>query len=126
MEAPRKIRPHSPNKARAYKKTKHGNYNKNAYKRVFNRTLLPTPAQYYCNLFPGLNQSSEWTKVRCCFHKPDNNPSLNINLVEGHFRCFACGIKGHDIIAFHQHKNKVDFQQAVTDLGAWSHEQFKS
>lgn len=116
-----KLRPHSPNKARAYNNIQ-TNYNKNHYKRIFNRKLLPTPAKYYCKVFPELTIRSEWMKVRCCFHKPDNNPSLHLNTIEGHFKCFACGAKGHDVLAFHQLKNKVNFQQAVTDLGAWSHE----
>jgi hypothetical protein len=92
------------------------------HKRAFNRSLLPTPASYYTEQFPGLKIKSEWVKVRCCFHQPDINPSLHISMVGGHFKCFSCDAKGCDVIAFHRLRYGVSFADAVTFMGAWNHE----
>lgn len=83
----------------------------------FNRSLLPTPAHYYSREFPGLKIKSEWVKVRCCFHE-DQIPSLSISMIDGHFRCFACGAKGHDIIAFHRFRYGLNFIETLKALGA--------
>jgi hypothetical protein len=98
------------------------NYNSKRNRGKFNRSLLPTPASYYTHQFPGLKIKSEWIKVKCCFHSPDKNPSLNINMVTGHFRCFSCGAKGCDVIAFHTLRYGMTFNETVTELGAWDHE----
>lgn len=95
------------------------NYSKNTYQnKVFDRSLLPSPATYYCKQFPNLRIKSEWVKVICPFHD-DHNPSLSINMVKGNFICHGCGTKGHDIIAFQEKRYKQSFPQAVTALGAW-------
>ena len=107
---------------RAHKNNLQGNFTRNEYKRKFDRTLLPTPANYYCKQFSNLKIKSESVKVRCCFHKPDNNPSLLISMIDGHFKCLACGTKGHDVIAFHMQRYHTTFLQAVTFFGAWSNE----
>lgn len=98
------------------------NFMENKYKRKFHHALLPTPTSYYSKQFSGLNIKSESAKVRCCFHEPDNNPSLLISMIDGHFKCMACGVKGHDVIAFHMQRHQKTFTQAVTYFGAWSHE----
>jgi len=82
----------------------------------FNRALLPTPANYYSKEFPGLKIKQEWVKVLCCFHQ-DKTPSLNINMVDGHFKCFACGAKGHDIISFHRLRYGSNFIETLRSLG---------
>lgn len=94
----------------------------NKYKRKFDRALLPAPALYYRKQFPGLKTKSETMKVNCCFHKPDANPSLIISMINGHFKCLACGAKGHDLIAFHMQRYQITFPQAVTYFGAWNNE----
>ena len=87
----------------------------------FDHSLLPDPLVYYRREFPNLKIRPQWAQASCCFHD-DKTPSLSVNLVEGHFRCFSCGAKGGDIIAFHQLKYGKSFIEAVTDLGAWSYE----
>jgi DNA primase len=82
----------------------------------FNRSLLPTPAKYYSQQFPGLKIKSEWVKVHCCFHE-DNKPSLSISMIDGHFKCHACDAKGCDIISFHQQRYKLGFCHTLKDLG---------
>jgi hypothetical protein len=89
-------------------------------RRKFDASLLPSPLEYYGREFPNLKTEPRWVQVSCCFHD-DKTPSLSINLIEGHFRCFACGAKGGDIIAFHKMRYGMSFIQAVTDLGAWSY-----
>lgn len=90
-------------------------------KRKFDRSRLTTPAAYYKKEFKTLKIKSEWVKVKCCFHN-DTTPSLNLNMVDGHFRCFGCHKKGGDIIAFHMQRYGVNFCDAVTELGAWRHD----
>jgi hypothetical protein len=89
--------------------------------RKFDRTLLPTPASYYTQEFQKLKIKSEWVKVRCCFHD-DSTPSLNINMVDGYFRCFSCGAKGGDVLSFHRLRYGISFIEAVNHFGAWSDE----
>lgn len=109
---------------RANLQKRHGNFTSKTkkYKRTFNRSLLPTPASYYTKQFPRLKIKSEWVKVKCCFHKPDNHPSLNISMIDGHFRCFSCGAAGCDVIAFHTLRYRVSFIDTVTFMGAWCYE----
>lgn len=114
-------RPQFVGATRANNNNRQSNFTTKQYKNKFDRALLPTPASYYCKQFPGLKTRSEWVKVRCCFHD-DSTPSLNINMVSGHFKCHSCDAKGHDVIAFHMQRYNVNFPKAVTELGAWSHE----
>ena len=82
---------------RAYKTNVDSNFHLKIIGRKFDRSLLPTPAAYYSKQFQNLKIKSEWVKVRCCFHD-DSTPSLSINMVNGHFRCFGCGAKGGDVL----------------------------
>ena len=97
------------------------NFNIKNGRRKFDRSLLPTPASYYSKEFQKLKIKSEWVKINCCFHN-DSVPSLSINMVTGHFRCFACGAKGGDVLDFHMLRYKLSFPDAVTYFGAWCHE----
>lgn len=94
--------------------------NKNFLRVKFSRDRLPNPCDYYAQQFPNLNIINQrmWTSVRCCFHE-DNSPSLRINLISGAFRCFACGTKGGDVLAFHQQRHNLTFKQAVCFFSAW-------
>lgn len=85
----------------------------------FDRSLLPTPAKYYSGEFPGMKIKTEWVKVHCCFHENDTSPSLNLNMVNGNYRCFACGEKGGDIITFHRRRYKKSFKQTLIALGVY-------
>jgi hypothetical protein len=98
-----------------------GHFTRNNHHRKFDRSLLPAPEAYYNKEFPKLKIKSEWVKVHCCFHD-DSTPSLSINMVDGHYRCFACGIKGGDVLAFHRLRYGLNFVDAVNHFGAWKHE----
>jgi len=97
------------------------NYTGKETGRKFNRDLLPDPSFYYNQEFQNLKFRSKWVKVCCCFHD-DSTPSLSINIVDGHFRCFACGVKGGDVLAFHILRYEVSFVEAVNHFGAWDYE----
>lgn len=107
-------------KGKPNKKQMHCNSNTYYFKnKKFNPLLLPEPKQYYLTIFPNLKNNSEWISVICCFHE-DKNPSLRINLSTGAFRCFGCGIKGRDVLAFHQQLHQLNFIEAVSLFGAWN------
>jgi DNA primase len=67
---------------------------------------------------------SEWAAIRCPVHKGggEQTPSLNVSLIDGHFRCHACGVKGGDIISLHRLITGMGFIEAVRDLGVRFHE----
>ena len=56
----------------------------------------------------------------CPFH-PDRRPgSFHVNLDSGAFRCFSCGARGGDIIAFVELRGGLTFRLAVDALArAW-------
>lgn len=85
----------------------------------FDLTRLPQPATYYATHFPSMYTKAEWSSVKCPFHS-DRTPSLRLNLVHGHFRCHACGVRGGGILDFEMKLKEVGFKQAAMNLGAWS------
>jgi len=91
---------------------------RNCKKSFVDHDLLPTPASYYSNQFPNLNIKSEWVKVLCPFHD-DHTPSLNINTAFGGYRCWACGAKGGDVLAFQMQRYSQTFKEAAIALNAW-------
>ena len=90
--------------------------------RTLNHRSLPTPPKYLARR--GLlnqNPRGDWASIRCPAHKggSEANPSLRVNLVDGHFRCMACGVSGGDVVALHRLITGLGFIDAVRDLGAW-------
>lgn len=86
----------------------------------FDKSAL-RPAVYYRKVFAGQLAKvarDGWIKTRCCFHAPDENPSLSVNLTHGGFKCFSCGAKG-DLIDFHMRRHKLSFVEAARSFGAW-------
>jgi hypothetical protein len=96
------------------------NFTKNKTTRTFDRSLLPAPVAYYSQEIPNLKTKLEWAKTHCCFHD-DSKPSLSVNMKKGYFRCFACGAKGGDVLAFHMLRYGLTFIEAVNYFGAWSY-----
>ena len=89
------------------------------------RSSLPTPLSYltaHCLLVG--KPRGEWAQIRCPVHKggDEQNPSLGVSLVDGHFRCHACGVKGGDIVALHMLATGKRFPDAVRDLGGRLHD----
>ena len=93
--------------------------------RSLDRGSLPTPLQYLSGR--GLLKRiprSEWASICCPVHKggAEKNASLRVSLIDGHFCCMTCGVKGGDVIALHCLITGRDFVDAVRDLGGRFHE----
>ena len=93
---------------------------RNATRRTLDRGSIPTPAQYLSHR--GLLKSKprgEWAAISCPVHKggSESNPSLRVSLVDGHFKCMACGAAGGDVVALHRIIAGVGFMDAVRELG---------
>jgi hypothetical protein len=88
-------------------------------KRGFDRNRLPPVADYYRPIFGDLRfNARSWARVRCVFHE-DGHASLSIRRERGAFRCFACGARGGDVLAFEMLRSGADFKSAARALGAW-------
>lgn len=85
---------------------------------AFNKGLLPPAQTYFERHGLKLRGTREWRSALCPFH-PDKNPSLNVNVRTGAFRCFVCDAKGGDVLAFHRLKTGMGFIDAAKDLNAW-------
>jgi hypothetical protein len=87
----------------------------------FRPELLPPPRTFYQHEFGSAlgRKRRGWAQTKCCFHDGHSKTSLSLNLNEGHFCCFSCGARGHDLIAFVRLRYKVDFVTAAKSLGAW-------
>lgn len=96
----------------------------NARRRSLDRRSLPTPSQYLTErgLLKG-KARGEWAAIICPSHKggAEKTPSLNVSVIDGHFRCHACGVKGGDIVALHRLITGMGFVEAVRDLGGRFH-----
>ena len=90
-----------------------------------NRRSLPTPLQYLTErgLLKG-KQRGQWAAIRCPVHKQgtEDHPSMRVSVADGHYRCFACGAKGGDIVALHRLITGLGFRDAVADLGGRFHD----
>jgi CHC2 zinc finger len=90
------------------------------HRRKLDHASLPSPIAYLTQqgLLPGKSRG-EWASIRCPAHKSgaEAHPSLRVSLIDGHFRCHACGAKGGDIIALHRLATGLGFREAVRDLG---------
>ena len=88
--------------------------------RALVRDSLPTP-HFYLAKRDLLKQRprGEWAVITCPSHKGgrEETPSLSVSLVDGHFRCFACGASGGDILALHRLITGQKFLDAVRELG---------
>ena len=59
----------------------------------------------------GRVRSVGWSKMRCPFHE-DRNPSAQINLDTGHFRCFACNAPSGDSYDIIMEREGIGFNDA--------------
>lgn len=88
--------------------------------RPLNRDSLPTPVAFLrrCGLLTKA-PCSEWVSITCPVHAGGNErtPSMRVSLIDGHFKCMACGVKGGDVIALHRLITGASFMEAVLDLG---------
>jgi DNA primase len=71
---------------------------------------------FYSKEFNGMKRKGDWATVLCPFHA-DHTASLNVNLKDGHFKCFACGAKGGDVLDFVRKRYGLGFVDACKKLG---------
>jgi hypothetical protein len=96
-----------------------------AARKSLDRDSLPAPLRYLIER--GLlkhRPKGEWAAITCPAHKggTEKNPSLNVSMIDGHFRCMACGAKGGDILALHRLITGMGFVEAARDLGGRFHD----
>ncbi len=88
--------------------------------RKLDRSSLPSAVRYLRDqgLFTG-KPRGEWVPIKCPTHKGGNetHASMNVSLVDGHYRCHVCGEKGGDVVALHRTITGKSFVDAVRDLG---------
>ena len=94
-------------------------------RRALDRESLPSPIRYLSE--HGLltrKPRGEWAEIRCPSHKggDERNPSMRVSMVDGHYRCHACGAKGGDIVALHRLVAGLGFRDAVADLEGRFHD----
>jgi putative DNA primase/helicase len=79
------------------------------------RTPLPEIIGSYT---PIKKKGAEWV-ARCCFHTPDNNPSLGVYFKSNkwNYKCFSCGAAG-DALDFLREMEGLDFRASCERLGA--------
>lgn len=62
-------------------------------------------------------KSGLWTLAGICpFHPDSSSGSFKVNSESGAFKCFSCGAKGGDIIAFTMKKNGISFPEALRKI----------
>ena len=86
---------------------------------MFDRCLLPDAATYFESQGLKLtgSRSAKWKTAACQFH--GGSDSMRINTYSGGFCCMACGVKGGDILSYHQQLYSLEFIDAAKQLGAW-------
>jgi len=65
---------------------------------------------------PAKTHQNHWVYF-CPFHNDENTPNLALAVYfDGGYKCFACGIKGGDVLAFHQKQHKLSFLDVLNEL----------
>ena len=76
------------------------------------------PLAFYSQELQGLQLNQHgWNDGGLCpFHADTKAGSFKVNLETGSFICFACGVKGGDIVAFTMALHGLDFVEALKKL----------
>jgi hypothetical protein len=86
----------------------------------FDRALLPPAREFYEKELGKLSRPSRgWARTSCPFHQGSNRTAFAVNLANGGFHCFNCGVRGGDILDFVQLRDKINFKRAAQLFGAW-------
>lgn len=60
------------------------------------------------------SKSMQWAQAGLCpFHNDTTAGSFRINLQNGAYKCFSCGAKGYDILAFTKEKYNLSFAEVL-------------
>lgn len=86
----------------------------------FDRTHLPDPIDYYTNTV-GLKfreRKGRWRTTSCAWC--GSSDAMRANTTSGAFVCMTgCGVRGGDVLAYHQAHAGLSFIDAAKELGAW-------
>lgn len=75
------------------------------------------PVDFYTREGQEIHKGGAWKQAGLCpFHEDRNAGSFYINACNGGYKCFSCGAKGGDIIAFIQQKYSLSFREALCKL----------
>lgn len=76
------------------------------------------PLEFYRHQVPNaLLKTHGWNNGGLCpFHADKNPGSFQVNTEHGAFKCYSCGAKGGDIIAFSMELNGFGFSDALKRL----------
>lgn len=77
-----------------------------------------SPSYFYAHeLRNTSSQTQDWSDGGLCpFHAEKNAGSFHVNMTTGAFKCFSCGAKGGDIIAFTMAQYDLGFFDALIKL----------
>lgn len=86
-----------------------------------NKSTLMSPLPMLDMLSIRYQRAGARLAVFCPFHKDgkERNPSLSMNPKDGYYRCFTCGEKGHDVIAFYRAVTGAGFMETLKALGVY-------
>jgi len=78
------------------------------------------PCEFYRYELPKIKTTrAQWVNGGLCPFHDDNKPgSFFVNTDTGAYRCFSCGARGGDIIAFIQQRDGLTFQEAIDLLAS--------
>ena len=95
------------------------NKNSQKYQANLDKSGLMSPLAMLDSLGIRYQRVGARLMVFCPFHKngTERNPSLSMNSKDGHYKCFACGSKGGDVIAFYRAVTGVGFVETLKALG---------
>lgn len=78
------------------------------------------PVEFYRVELPNMpapKRTKGWTDGGLCpFHDDHCAGNFRVNLDSGAFTCFACGVRGHDIIVFVRLHRDLSFRDALAKL----------
>lgn len=76
------------------------------------------PRDFYRHELPNIPLKRQgWNDGGLCPFHSDNKPgSFRVNLVNGAYKCFACGAAGGDVIAFAMALYGLEFVEALAKL----------
>lgn len=85
----------------------------------FDKSALMLPPIMLDSLGIRYQRTGPRLAVYCPFHKggEERSPSLMMNGNDGHYKCFTCGEKGGDVIAFYRAVTGAGFIEALKVLG---------
>jgi hypothetical protein len=93
-------------------------------RRKLDPSSLPTARHYLAQSGLLDRVRGEWASIRCPVHKggDERHASMSVSLVDGHFCCHACGVKGPGIVKLHMLRTGLRWEAAVRDLGGRFHD----